>query len=387
MTIHQFQPQVYYTALGSYKPVLRIADGDTVITTTVDNAGRDSSDQQVTPRGNPQTGPFYVEGAEVGDTLVVRFDKLSPNRRIGRSSTIIAPNVVDPSYVEEMPSRRQQAEAEWELDVERGTATLLKPETKLGKLTLPLRPMLGCFGVAPPRDQIISSATSGAYGGNMDYNGFVTGVTVYLPVFVPGALLFMGDGHAVQGDGEIVGTGIEVSFDVQFTVKLVKGKKINWPRAENKDYIFTVGNARPLDQALQHATTEMIRWVQDFGLDALSTHILMGQCIEYEVGNVYDPAYTMVCKLGKTCYRQSDRPLVSEELKRLILLNHVQQIIAETLQILCCLGGTLTGVVRCCICGRPFKREAVYQCLNCGRFFCSDCMIDSTKLCPDCKPT
>ena len=134
----------------------------------------------------------------------------------------------------------------------------------------------------------------------MDYRGFVSGVTVYFPVFVPGALLFMGDGHSVQGDGEIVGTGIEVSFDVQFTVQLYKGKKINWPRAENDEHIMTVGNARPLDQALQHATTEMIRWLQeDFGLDELGTHILLGQCVEYDLGNVFDPAYTMVCKIKK----------------------------------------------------------------------------------------
>jgi acetamidase/formamidase len=134
----------------------------------------------------------------------------------------------------------------------------------------------------------------------MDYRGLVAGVTVYFPVFVPGGLLFMGDGHAVQGDGEIVGTGIEVSFDVEFTVKLLKGKKINWPRAENEGYIMTMGNARPLDQALQHATTEMIRWLlEDFKMDASAIHILMGQCVEYDVGNVYDPAYTMVCKLRK----------------------------------------------------------------------------------------
>lgn len=298
MAIHHFQPNVYYTALGSYEPVLRIADGDTVITTTVDNAGRDASDQEVTPGGNPQTGPFYIEDAEPGDTLVVRFDKLWPNRRIGRTSTIIASNVVDPYYVPEMP--RERITAEWELDLEKGTATLIKPETKLGRLTLPLAPMLGCFGVAPPRGQIISSGTSAAHGGNMDYKGFVAGVTVYFPVFVPGALLFMGDGHAVQGDGEIVGTGIEISFDVQFTVQLLKGKKINWLRAENDEYILTVGNARPLDQALQHATTEMIRWLQDdFGLDARAIHILLGQCVEYDVGNVFDPAYTMACKLKK----------------------------------------------------------------------------------------
>jgi len=298
MATHQFQPKIYHTALGTYEPVLRIADGDTVITTTVDNAGRDSSDQQATPGGNPQTGPFHIEGAEPGDTLAVHFDKLWPNRKTGRTSNNIAPNVVEPNYVTQMP--REHTRAEWELDLEKGTATLAKPETKLGRFTLPLDPMLGCFGVAPSGGQAISTSTSATHGGNMDYRGFVSGVTVYFPVFSPGALLFMGDGHAVQGDGEIVGTGIEVSFDVQFTVKLLKGKRINWPRAESEEYIMTVGNARPLDQCLQHATTEMIRWLQeDFGLDAISAHILLGQCVEYDVGNVFDPAYTMVCKLKK----------------------------------------------------------------------------------------
>jgi len=129
--------------------------------------------------------------------------------------------------------------------------------------------MLGCFGVAPPGGQAISTDTSAEHGGNMDYRGFVTGVTAYFPVFAPGALFHLGDGHAVQGDGEIVGTGIEVSCDVQFTVRLLKGYRIGWPRGENADYIFSVGNARPLDQALQHATTEMVRWLAaDYGLDA-----------------------------------------------------------------------------------------------------------------------
>ena len=298
MAIYEFQPEVYYTALGTYEPVLEIADGDTVITTTVDNAGQDASDQRVTPGGNPQTGPFYIADAEPGDTLAVHFDKLWPNRSIGRTSSLIAANALDPYYAAQMP--HEHVGAKWELDLEKGTATLIEPKTKLGRFALPLAPMLGCFGVAPPRGQIISTSTSSTHGGNMDYRGFVSGVTAYFPVFVPGALLFIGDGHAVQGDGEIVGTGIEISFDVQFTVQVLKGKKINWPRAENDIYIMTVGNARPLDQALQHATTEMVRWLQeDFGLDALATHILLGQCVEYDVGNVFDPAYTMVCKLKK----------------------------------------------------------------------------------------
>jgi acetamidase/formamidase len=160
--------------------------------------------------------------------------------------------------------------------------------------------MLGCFGVAPFGQQAISTATSGQNGGNMDYRGFVAGTTVYFPVFEPGALFFLGDGHAVQGDGEIAGTGVETSFDARVTVRLLKGKRINWPRGENDDTIFTVGNARPLEQALQHATTEMVRWLQeDYGFTADDIGPLLGQCVRYEVGNVFDPAYTMVCKLAK----------------------------------------------------------------------------------------
>ncbi len=300
MTLHRYTPKKYYNALGSYEPALRIAKGDTVITTTVDNVGYDASDQQVTQRGNPQTGPFYVEPAEPGDTLVIKFDRLWPNRRIGRSSKVIAYNTVDPDFVPKMPSRYPRTYVEWELDMQTESATLLQADGSLGSIRLPLSPMMGCFGVAPDRGQVISSSTSATHGGNMDYNGFTSGVTAYLPVFSPGGLLFMGDGHALQGDGEILGTGIEVSFDVQFTVDVLKDKTIYWPRGENTNYIFTVGNARPLDQALQHATTEMIRWLQEgYALNASEIHQLMGQCIEYDIGNVYDPAFTMVCKLKK----------------------------------------------------------------------------------------
>jgi amidase len=303
MALHHFQPTDYHTAIGPFEPVLRIGDGDTVVTTTVDAFGKDASDTLVTPRGNPQTGPFHIAGAEPGDTLLVQLDQIVPNRAIGYSGSVVAPNVVEPSYVRELPEREL---AEWRVDNECGTATLIKPETKLGNLTIPLAPMLGCFGVAPPRGQAISTATSAEHGGNMDYRGFVTGVTVYFPVFVSGALLHVGDGHATQGDGEIVGTGIEISMQVQFTVQVIKGKRIRWPRGENAEYIFAVGNARPLDQAVQHATTEMLRWLkEDYALDATAASLLLGQCVEYDLGNVFDPAYTMVCKLRKALLRVS----------------------------------------------------------------------------------
>jgi len=297
MPTHRFQPDHYHRAIGTYEPVLRIADGDTVITTTVDAMGKDASDTVVTPRGNPMTGPFYVEGAEPDDTLVLQLDRITPNRRLGWSSAQVAPNVVDPWDVRELPAEEL---VEWRVDAERGTATLAAASA-LGELALPLAPMLGCFGVAPARGQAISTATSGEHGGNMDYRGFVAGVTVYFPVFVPGALIHVGDGHAVQGDGEIAGTGIEISMEVQFTARVIRGRKISWPRGENAEYIFTVGNARPLDQALQHATSEMLRWLRGgYGLDTRDASILLGQCVEYDLGNVFDPAYTMVCKLRKT---------------------------------------------------------------------------------------
>ncbi len=301
MAIHHFEPTVYHIAIGAHEPVLHIDSGDTVVTTTVDAGGVDAAGEQVTEGGNPQTGPFYISDAASGDTLVVHFDRLVPNRKMGRTSTVIAPHVLDAQYV--ASNLPESGRGDWEIDLDKWTATLVSPETSLGRLTLPLEPMAGCFGVAPPRRQAISTATSSTHGGNMDYRGFCEGVTVYLPVFVDGALFHIGDGHAIQGDGEIVGTGIEISFDVQFTVNVIKGKEIGWPRAENNDYILTAGNARPLDQAVQHATTEMVRWLNELGLEGNAPHILLGQCVEYDMGNVYDPAYTMVCKMKKSILR------------------------------------------------------------------------------------
>jgi amidase len=295
--LHHFTPTHYHTALGPYEPVLTVADGDTIVTTTVDARGYDQRREQITPRGNPQTGPFYVEGAEPGDTLAVQLDRIWPNREYGWCGSSVAANVVDPGYVKHLPDAPL---AEWSVDREQGTATLVGPESKVGRLTIPLEPMLGCFGVAPPRKQAISTATSGEHGGNMDYRGFVAGTTVYFPVFEPGALLFVGDGHAVQGCGEIVGSGIEISMDVQVTVRVLKGRTIGWPRGENAECIFTVGCARPLDQCVQHATTEMLKWLQqDYGLDALGANLLLAQCVRYDLGNMFDPAYTMVCKVAK----------------------------------------------------------------------------------------
>src|SRR5207247_2444053 len=165
------------------------------------------------------------------------FDRLRPSRSRGVSGQVIAPQVVDPWFVRELPVRDPSGDW-WTLDLERGTARLDEPPEGLEHLELQLDPMLGCFGVAPARGEAISTATSAQHGGNMDYRGFREGVTVFLPVFADGALLHVGDGHALQGDGEIVGTGIEVSMDVELTVEVIASKEIGWPRGENDEFVF-----------------------------------------------------------------------------------------------------------------------------------------------------
>lgn len=294
---HTFHPTRFYNAIGTAKAALIIADGDTVVTSTLDAWGFDDRGRQLAQPPNPMTGPFFVENAESGDALLVQIDRITPNRDTGWTFSVLAPNVVEPAAVSKLPERKR---VEWVIDRQTEAARLADPPAHLLKWTVPLTPMIGCFGVAPRLGQAISTATSGAHGGNMDYRGFTKGVTACFPVSEIGALFFLGDGHACQGDGEIVGTGIETSFEIEFTVRLLKGKQVGWPRGENAEDIFTVGNARPLDQALQHATTEMLDWLaQDYDLDTTAASHLLGQIVRYEIANVFNPAYSVVCRVAK----------------------------------------------------------------------------------------
>jgi acetamidase/formamidase len=134
----------------------------------------------------------------------------------------------------------------------------------------------------------------------MDYPGVREGATIFLPVYERGALLYLGDGHAAQADGEIGGVGVEVSMDIQVTVDVIKGKRVSWPRGEDSDWIFTFGNGRPLEDAFRSATTEMVRWLaEDYSFAPLRLALLFGQAARYGIGNVCSPAYTIVCKVGK----------------------------------------------------------------------------------------
>lgn len=301
MATHRFDPTTFFNTFGSHPPVLTVQDGDTVVTRTVDAAGVDAEGRKVASTPNPLTGPFEIDGAQPGDRLVVRVESVRPDRAHGFGRASLAPNVVDPAFVPEMGYDPRNDGASWRVDLENGTVTLDRNEGPLAGLTLDLAPMLGCIGVAPAGGEAISTATSGPHGGNMDVRRLGSGATVTFPVFVPGASLFVGDAHALQGDGEVSGTGIEISSEVRLSVRVEKGRApIGWPRGDDGTHLFTMGNARPLDQATQHATTEMVRWLmEELDLSAADAGLLMSQTVRYEIGNVFDPAYTVVCRMPK----------------------------------------------------------------------------------------
>ena len=297
MATHRFVATTWHNVLGTLPAELRVESGDTVITDTLDAHGKDRDNVRRANSPNPMNGPIHVAGAEPGDALRVDILKMKPIRDTGWTGSTLAANVVDPRFADELPPRKIVT---WRIDRKAKTVRLDRNIAGLDHLVLPLAPMIGCFGVAPSGGQALSTATSAENGGNMDYRLFGPGTSVSFPVSAPGALFFLGDCHAVQGDGEIVGTGIETAFEVTVRLTVEKARRITWPRGETKTDIFTVGNARPLDQALQHATTEMARWLsEDFGLDLTAASHLMGQVVRYDVGNVYDPAYTMVCRIAK----------------------------------------------------------------------------------------
>jgi acetamidase/formamidase len=302
---HRFIAKEYYTTFSGAHPVaLRIKSGDRVITKTIDSGGADWDEKKLPYRGNPETGPFYIEGAEPGDEIVIKFEKIETNRTTAHSASLLAPYTVDPAALIARVDREPRP-ANWIIDKAKGVVRLDQPAdepiNQPGGIELPLNPMLGCVGVAPDRKQAISASYPGNFGGNMDYNGVITGATVMLPVFEPGALLFVGDGHARQGDGEIVGSGLETSMNVEFTVQLVKNKKISWPRLENATHIMALGSSRPLLEALQHATSELQQWLMaDYGFTERGAQTFMGQAAEYEVANIVDPGFTVAAKIRKS---------------------------------------------------------------------------------------
>ena len=293
-------PQTYYRTFAHTNPVLtRIKPGDVVITKTLDSGGQDYQSEQRSEPGNPLTGPFFIEGAEPGDSIVVTLRRVRLNRNWGYSAYRLGLYSLMPDYVESIYSNHYKkdlvrkgsdTQVPWDIDIQRRTVRLREPASSRVKLEFPTRPMLGCIGVAAPGDFAPTSGPAGSYGGNLDYNEVGEGAKVILPVYHQGALLFMGDGHAIMADGEPTGTGVETSMDVEFSVE-VKKTKITGPRLETSDELISVGAqpefSSPLDRALQLATTDMAHWlIDEYGLEPWAAHLLIGSVGKYDVVTV-----------------------------------------------------------------------------------------------------
>jgi amidase len=298
---HRFEPttfELYFTS--RIDPVLRIAPGDTVTTWSVGADGVDAKGERRSPGGNPQTGPFYVEGAMPGDTLVVRLNRIRTNRAWAVSGSRLVSPAVEPGHLAGL-KWVDSFNSRWTIDAAAGVARLEQPPDALKDFTVPLRPMLGCVAVAPPQQWAIRTTDSGRFGGNMDYNELVEGTTVYLPVNHPGALLFVGDGHAAQGDGELTGDALETSMDFEFTVDLIEGRSFGHPLFENAEYLIAVGIGGSLDQALQMATSGIMRWLErDYKLSASEAAIVVGFAMKYDVADLVGTQVSIAAKLPKS---------------------------------------------------------------------------------------
>jgi amidase len=297
---HEFTPSTFYRQFSAAnKPVLTVFPGDTIHTTTVDAGGTDEKGVTRVLGGNPQTGPFFVETAGPGDTLVVHLTHLRLNRDWAISDDGVVGRGVDSDLAVKMKDGWKNVR--WHLDPERGIATLEKPGEHLTHYSVPLRPMLGCVAVAPGSAQAPpGTGDSGRWGGNMDFNEVVEGATIYLPVGVPGAFLYVGDGHAAQGDGELNGNALETSMDVEFTVDVISGKSIRGPRVESETHIMAMGLDGSIDDAFRGATANMAQWLTDgYKLTPSEIAEVLGTAAEYKVSEAADRNAGVVLKINK----------------------------------------------------------------------------------------
>src|SRR3982751_2356815 len=285
---------VYATA----PPVATLQPGDTLETKTFDAFGnviRKPGDTMAMVKGdNPLTGPFAVAGAEPGDTLVVKFLELTVDSTRGVGA--LAPGFGALNTTSYTPMLNANLpEKIWFYDIDRSAneATFHALDSNF-TVKIPMQPFLGCIGVAPAGGEARASIVPAEFGGNMDAPEVRPGFTIYLPVNALGALLYLGDGHAAQGDGEVAGTAIEVPLRVRLTVDLLKRKKISWPRFENESMLMAVGAYRPLDDALRIAFTELVGWIHaDYGLSDLDAYELLSKVGKIHLVEMVDPNYVV----------------------------------------------------------------------------------------------
>jgi len=296
----KFEPRGGVPTFTAREPVLRVKPGDTVETRTYSEPG--DYYERAGGRWPGEVGPFFIEGATPNDTLVVRILRLRPNRDTAVSAvnpggiSALAADGRTRMLNDPLPARRYV----WKLDLARSVGVLDLPASSSKRIELPLRPMLGRVAVAPAGAEAFGGLWPGNFGGNMDAADIAEGATVYLPIFHDGALFYFGDGHALQGDGEVVGSGLETTMDVTFQFDLIRGQKIGWPRIENADDLMVAGSARPLVDAFRIAHVELVEWLAaDYGFDRLDAYQVVSQAGHARVANVVDPLYTVVAKFPK----------------------------------------------------------------------------------------
>jgi acetamidase/formamidase len=303
-------PQDYSYVFNPYRePIARVKPGERVTIHTDDAfESRITTKEDLPSRAlartkflNPQTGPIYVEGAEPGDTLAVRIEGIEPTRDFAVSVLIpyfggLTSTPFTRTLQEPLPERV------WIWELVDGGSNLVNEE--LG-VTLPWEPFLGTLAVAPDLEAITALAP-GPFGGNMDVPDVKPGNTVYLPVWNDGALVYTGDCHARQGQGELCGVALEITSKVTMVFEVIKDRAIEWPRIESDEAIMVVGSARPMEDAARIANTELVLWLeQEHGYDRWDAYQLLTQAGGLYVGNMVDTTYSLVASVAKKYLNRS----------------------------------------------------------------------------------
>jgi acetamidase/formamidase len=308
MEVVEFRPEreQYAYTFGGVAPVRTVLPGTVLQLWTDDAFGgriRRTTDMPSTaltmPFVNPQTGPFYVEGAQPGDTLALHFADLTPARDFGASCTIpLFGGLTSTDRTATLQDPLPERTWIYEVDRARGTVAFQAQASEL-RVELPMDPMLGTVGVAPAAGEVRSSLVPDTFGGNMDTPEMRAGATCYLGVNVEGALFSVGDGHYRQGEGEACGTAVEGAMHVTLIVDLIKGGAPAWPRIETDRHLAVVGSSRPLEDAWRVSQVGMVGWLSDlYGLDKLDAYQLLSQISEAPLANVVDANYSAVTKVA-----------------------------------------------------------------------------------------
>ncbi|HEY2548876.1 MAG TPA: acetamidase/formamidase family protein [Candidatus Acidoferrum sp.] len=290
---------------GVAPPVARLRRGNILEANSLDcfgNGIQKPGDTTAMAKGdNPLTGPFFIEGAEPGDTLVVRILDLQVDGNQGVGAFSPGFGTINSTHYTPVLEKEPLAEKIWfyPIDHAGNTATFQALDSNF-KVKIPMHPFLGCIGVAPANGEARSSIVPAEFGGNMDAPEVSVGNTLYLPVNVSGALFYFGDGHAAMGDGEVAGSAIEVPMRVRLQFDVVKGRKTGWPRFENDKEIMTTGIYRPVDDAVRIAFTELVAWIHaDYGLSELDAYELLSKVAKIHLTEMVDPNYVVVASVEK----------------------------------------------------------------------------------------